>query len=166
MASIVWGGTLVVGDGSDGGVATSLRIDWQWKSETPTISKEQAPPLFFSSVIANSDLRWLEWIRKLQKRLYYSCRKFLGVLAKVFLRKVLLIPSKILKMLPAKQKRVFTHSQRIFSSCQPGQKNFSHLQKILNSFGQSGESFSNPLKEYFLPSASQGRKTFHTFKKY
>ena len=68
---------------------------------------------------------------------------------------------------PTSQGRAFhTLSKNIYSSSQPGQKYFWHLQKILNSFGQSGESFSNPLMEYFLPSASQGRKTFHTSKKY
>ena len=61
----------------------------------------------------------------------------------------------------------FSHlsKQYFYSSHQPGPR-LSRLQKILNSFAQSGESFLNPLKEYFLPSASQGRKTFHTSKKY
>ena len=60
---------------------------------------------------------------------------------------------------------LFTPSQRIFySSSQPGQKYFWHLQKILNSFGQSGESFSNPLMEYFISQASQpGQSTLMPF---
>ena len=48
----------------------------------------------------------------------------------------------------------------------PANNSKPHLQKILNSFGQSEESFSKPLKEYFTPSASLGRNIFHTFKKY
>ena len=31
---------------------------------------------------------------------------------------------------------------------------------------QPGQSFSHPLKEYFIPPASQGRNTFDTFRKY
>ena len=79
----------------------------------------------------------------------------------------LFTPSKNIKFFWPIRREFFKPSQGIFSSSsQPGQKFFSHLQKILNSFGQSGESISNPLKEYFLPPASQGRISFHTFKKY
>ena len=149
--------------------ASSLRIDWQWKSETPTISKEQAPPLSFSSVIANSDLRWLEWIRKLQKRLYYSCRKFLGVLAKVFLRKVLLIPSKILKMLPAKQvtgESFYTLSKNIFF-LQPARAEILLTPpKNINVFWPIRREFFKPSHGIFSSFSQPGHKTFHTSKKY
>merc|ERR1712079_550341 len=64
---------------------------------------------------------------------------------------ILLTPSENIKFFRPIRREFFKPSQEIFSSfSQPGQKNFSHLQKILNGFGQSGESFSNPLKKYFL----------------
>ena len=51
---------------------------------------------------------------------------------------ILLTPSENIKFFQPIRREFFKPSQGIFSSfSQPGQKNFSHLQKILNSFGQS-----------------------------
>ena len=117
------------------------------------ISMRAGPPLYFSSNIKDSPILFTPF-------------------QTIFLffppaRATPFTPSKNIKFFCPIRREFFKPSQGIFSSfSQPGQKNFSHLQKILNSLGQSGESFSNPLKEYFLPSDSQGRKTFHTSKKY
>ena len=66
------------------------------------------------------------------------------------------------------RREIFKPSQGIFSSfSQPGQKNFSHLQKILNSFGQSGESFYTPSQRIFYSSSQSRQKYFwHLFKQY
>ena len=71
-------------------------------------------------------------------------------------------------LFPTSQGRAFhTLSKNIYSSSQPGQKYFWHLQKILNSFSQSGESFYTLSERIFYSSSQSGQKYFwHLFKQY